>query len=861
METIEKNSPDTASNSMWAPGVTPADERLVRVIDAACEQACQAIAPAWPLDRAIAVNPHWGRIGRPVREVAARMAVLGGIQVFPSRSYLQQAWTSGRVSESDLDAALRALPEAQAAGLGVDDCVAALGRPAPSWQLPLLIDVLDDDPGRDMRLSWREAITHQVSQTCAAYFDEHQADWQPDGQVGLYAFWRDTLTHDHGIGRLMGLPHLGRALHALPATRQDAERWVLQRLGLPESVWADYLESVLLTVNGWASWCAYLGWQARLEGRDDDHLRELLAIRLAWGAILLECKEDASAQRAYLDLQARWGRTAELFPLAAQALLVDEVWQVALELGYQHDLARRLQSVGVGVPAVASREGIEVQAAFCIDVRSEPLRRALEATWPAIQTVGFAGFFGLPVAYTPLATAARRPQLPGLLPPALEVQDCVVSSPGAQAGTTADAGLARRQRFAWAEQWRASSRWPSAAYSFVEAAGLGYLGKLGDWLQPSTAPRPRADLSGIPSRYRPVCRPQLVGVDLSARIALAQRVLHAMGLDHGLAPLVLLVGHGSQSSNNAQAAALDCGACCGQTGEVNARVLAQLLNDPAVRAGLKAQDVVIPAETVFVAALHNTTTDEIEGHDLDLLSADARERWARLQPVFAQAGDQVRRERAPLLGLDPRTGHEALLTQLRRRANDGAQNRPEWGLAGNAAFIIAPRWRTQGAALQGRSFLHDYEASRDSDGSVLELLMTAPMLVTHWINWQYHASTCEPARLGSGNKVLHNVVGGTLGVFEGNGGDLRIGLSEQSLHDGKRWVHEPLRLTVVIDAPQEAIERVIGKHAVVHQLLVNGWLHLWRYDGDRLLRHATGRWQELDTEPGCRLTKDKQLHC
>ena len=55
------------------------------------------------------------------------------------------------------------------------------------------------------------------------------------------------------------------------------------------------------------------------------------------------------------------------------------------------------------------------------------------------------------------------------------------------------------------------------------------------------------------------------------------------------------------------------------------------------------------------------------------------------------------------------------------------------------------------------------------------------MLVMHWINWQYHASTCDPVRLGSGNKVLHNVVGGDLGVFEGNGGDLRIGLSRQSL--------------------------------------------------------------------------------
>ncbi len=836
------------------PTAAPLDAQRARAIDAACAQACEAIAPAWPLDRAIAVNPHWGRIGRPVREVAARMAVLGGICVFPARDYLQQAWDSGRVSEADLEAALRTLPAAQLAQLTGADCVAALRAPLPAHQLPLLIDVLDDDPDRDTRLSWRQAVTHQVSQTCAAYFDEHQADWQPEQAQGLYAFWRDTLTHDHGIGLLMGLPHLGRALHALPATRQDAERWVLQRLGLPEAVWADYLESVLLTVNGWASWCAYLGWQAKLEDRSDTHLRELLAIRLAWGAILLECKDDDSAHRAFANLQDEWRHAGEHLQRAAQDLLVDEVWQQALELAYQRVLSRKLLAVG-GTRPVTGVEGIEVQAAFCIDVRSEPLRRALEAAWPAIQTVGFAGFFGLPVAYTPLATEARRPQLPGLLAPAIEVQDRVRPAVPAKRDETADAALARRQRFAWSEQWAASSRWPSAAYSFVEAAGLGYLSKLGEWFRPSTRERERSDQSGLPARYRPVCRPMLMGLDLEAKVALAQRVLHAMGLDHGLAPLVLLVGHGSQSANNAHAAALDCGACCGQTGEVNARVLAQLLNDPAVRAGLSAQGLVIPSATVFVAALHNTTTDEIEGHDLDLLPTQARERWQRLQPVFAQACDQVRRERAPLLGLDPAAPHEALYEQLRRRANDGAQTRPEWGLAGNAAFIIGPRWRTLGAVLEGRSFLHDYEAARDTDGSVLELLMTAPMLVTHWINWQYHASTCEPARLGSGNKVLHNVVGGTLGVFEGNGGDLRIGLSEQSLHDGQRWVHEPLRLTVVIDAPAPAIEAVIGKHAVVRQLLDNGWLHLWRYDGDQLLRYASGHWQELET--GCRATEGK----
>ena len=814
-------------------------------IEAACAQACQAIAPAWPLDRAIAVNPHWSRIGMPVRRVAARMAVFGGIKVFPSRESQKQAWGAGRISAADLDQALSKVPGASAT-LTTAQCLDALHTAPNVAQLPLLIEVLDNDPKRHTRLSWRQAITHQVSQTCAAYFDEQQADWQPERSEGLYAFWLETLQHDHGIGMLMGLPKLGRTLQALPGTRQDAERQVLKQLGLPQEVWADYLEAVLLTVNGWASWCAYLGWQARLEGGDDAHLRELLAIRLAWSAILLECKGNATHSPAFTALQSEWSRAPALVKQAEDALLVDEVWQVALEAGYQRTLANQLTQASSVQMAV---QGIEVQAAFCIDVRSEPMRRALEAASPGIQTIGFAGFFGLPVAYTPLATQARRPQLPGLLAPGAEVTDSIVSGSLVAGESDAplqnDAHRARKDRFGLTDQWLAASRWPGAAFSFVEAAGIGYLGKLGQWFKPGKGDRARDDLNGLPVRYRPLCRPQLSGLDVTAQISVAAKVLHAMGLDRKLAPLVLLVGHGSQSSNNAHAAALDCGACCGQTGEINARSLALLLNETAVRQGLLSQGITIPERTVFVAALHNTTTDEIEGFDLDLLPSTARASWDRLQNVFASAGDQVRRERASKLGLNPGAASGELLTQLLHRANDGAQTRPEWGLAGNAAFVIAPRERTRNAMLEGRSFLHDYDAIQDTDGSVLELLMTAPMLVTHWINWQYNASTCDPTHLGSGNKVLHNVVGGHIGVFEGNGGDLRIGLSRQSLHDGKRWVHEPLRLTVVIDAPQQAIEAVIRKHAVVQQLLDNGWLYLWRFDPDGLMQYDLGDWRAV----------------
>ena len=54
--------------------------------------------------------------------------------------------------------------------------------------------------------------------------------------------------------------------------------------------------------------------------------------------------------------------------------------------------------------------------------------------------------------------------------------------------------------------------------------------------------------------------------------------------------------------------------------------------------------------------------------------------------------------------------------------------------------LVAPRERTRGMNLEGRSFLHDYDWRSDEGDAVLELVMTAPMVVANWINLQYLAS-------------------------------------------------------------------------------------------------------------------------
>jgi uncharacterized protein YbcC (UPF0753/DUF2309 family) len=82
---------------------------------------------------------------------------------------------------------------------------------------------------------------------------------------------------------------------------------------------------------------------------------------------------------------------------------------------------------------------------------------------------------------------------------------------------------------------------------------------------------------------------------------------------------------------------------------------------------------------------------------------------------------------------------------------------------------------------------------------------------------------------GAGNKVLHNVTG-ALGVLEGNAGDLKGGLPWQSVHDGTRFVHEPLRLHVLVQAPLEALNGVIGRRRAVRDLADNRWIHLFALD-------------------------------
>jgi uncharacterized protein YbcC (UPF0753/DUF2309 family) len=806
------------------------------VIDAACAR----IAPTWPLDRFIAVNPYWGHLERPIALAAANLAALAGSPMLMPRSWYREHWQAGRITKAHLRDAI----EASGANCTVEELVASVGAtPAFPGRLPLAADLLDARRDTRHHMAWRDYVTHHVSQGAAAYFDQGQAAWGPDHSGGLYASWRRQSEHDFGPAMLMGYHGFSQRLRELPADPMVLIEAAMPALRIPAEAREAYFTALLMSINGWSSWCAYRRWQARLARRDDDHIVHMLAIRLAWEWLLHEGHPEAGVAAG---LASAWRGADEVVIRAQAAQSRDWLWHVALERAYQAPVAKGLMA---GAPQPGAVETTPaVQAVFCIDVRSEVYRRALEASSASrVQSMGFAGFFALFIEYRPLGSEMVRPQLPGLLHPALCVTD--------ECDSPAHAGkLARRRKNAllMRQQWQTFRGGAGSTFSFVEACGLLYAGKLlKNRLGGERNPAP-VEQTGLPVAESRTLRPRFPasgGPDIEARVGMAAMALGAMGLSTGYARVILLAGHGSTSANNPHAAGLDCGACGGQTGEVNSRALAALLNDPAVRKGLQQRGLDVPESTMFIGGLHNTTTDELLLYDTDLVPASHAKDVEELRGWLAEAGKRTRAERATLLGLADRIDRPAGLHEaIASRTSDWAQVRPEWGLAGCAAFVVAPRSRSRHMNLGGRSFLHDYRWQRDPGFKVLELIMTAPMVVTNWINMQYYASTVDNKLYGSGDKVLHNVVGGDVGVFEGNGGDLRIGLPMQSIHDGERFVHTPLRLSVFIEAPRTEIDKVIDAHAVVKQLIDNEWLYLFHIEpaGATVSRYRPGgTWQEV----------------
>ncbi|WP_366519389.1 putative inorganic carbon transporter subunit DabA [uncultured Dokdonia sp.] len=364
-----------------------------------------------------------------------------------------------------------------------------------------------------------------------------------------------------------------------------------------------------------------------------------------------------------------------------------------------------------------------------------------------------------------------------------------------------------------------------SAFGYVEGSGIFYgIASFARTITPGYSYRLKTKNA---TTHEAICQPKIElsqtpshddsGISLQEKVAIVKSAFDLTGWKN-FAPLVLFVGHGSHSANNPFGSSLDCGACAASPGRHNARMLAKLANISEVRHQLAVEhQLVIPASTIFIGAEHNTTTDEITIFDAEVPDTH-QEQLQKVKTDLYKAQQTATQER-----LSTKKNSIALAQE---KANNWGETRPEWGLAKNAGFIIAPRELTKNVHLDSRCFLHSYDWKMDTTGKALEGILQGPMVVTQWINNHYYFSTVDNETFGGGSKITHNITG-KFGVVQGNGGDLKMGLPLQSVNQADKEIyHQPLRLSVLVQAPTERVELILRQNEHLKTLLDNEWIYL-----------------------------------
>jgi uncharacterized protein YbcC (UPF0753/DUF2309 family) len=750
------------------------------------ERAATSVGTVWPLHSFVTANPLSGFEDRPFPEAVDRANDLFGGRGYPSADVFRRAWEDGRIDPGMLS------DELAAGGYDADaDPEALLSRMATAG-----------DPDRDDDSTPADRVDALLSKWLAAFLDEGQAEWPlPNRERGFYAAFRHAARYDREIPD-------AEAVTALPGDPTDAVRDLL--VDYPEGRWDAIFEHHLSALPGWTGLIKH-----RTDGDGD------------WESTCPITLTGYLAARLFLTEQV--GAPVDPGPTATgddadDRPPIPEVWLRAWEATYRDEL---VDAVAAESETLAAADGgrPDAQFVFCIDTRSERIRRHIEAAGN-YDTHGYAGFFGVPMRHEGHGSDVAVDACPPILDPQHRIDDRPIDDDRQAVhdrwSDLADAGT---------HLLKALKSNAATAFSFVESAGSGYGAALAArTLLPGRVYDALASVDERTPDAHEFCEPTVDhdpdaegalprGLTHEEKVSYAETAFDLMGWET-FARVVVFAGHASQTANNPYGSSLDCGACAGNPGGPNARVLATVCNDEAVKDALRDRGYDIPDDTVFVAAEHDTTTDEVTLFADDVPESHAADvAQLRADLVTARAGAAAER-----------TGS---VRDAERRAADWAETRPEWGLAGNAGFVVGPRELTDDRHLDGRAFLHSYDWRTDDDGDALEAIVTGPLVVTQWINAQYYFSTVDNAVYGGGSKITQNPVG-NVGVYQGNGGDLMTGLPLQSLYatDDEPY-HQPLRLSTVIHAPVDRVTDVLAGHDAVTSLLDNGWLSLSVVDPER----------------------------
>jgi uncharacterized protein YbcC (UPF0753/DUF2309 family) len=776
------------------------------------EQASTAVGRVWPLHSFVTANPLAGFEDRPFHEAVARGEALFGADGYPRAAVFRRAVAAGRI-DSDV---LR--EELDRHGYDADPQT-LLDRMASA-------DSADDSEGRDSEPA-SERVDHVLTKWLSAFLDQGAAEWpMPDRSQGFYRAFRSVARHDGEIpnGTVANLPE--DPIDALAAHLTEH----------PQDHWPSILEHHLTALPGWTGLL-----KQRVE--DGDVWQSAHPITLpGYLAVRLTLADAFGAPIAPADTSGHETPGTGDDAAPTDAAPPAEAFLTAWEATYRDELSDVVATRSASLTEERDGDRPDAQLVFCIDTRSEVIRRHIESTGD-YETHGYAGFFGIPMRYEGYDAATGTNACPPIVDPEHRIAD----------RPSDDHDHRHADHARWTAGFEAAEHLieslksnAATAFSFVETAGSGYgaaltartllPGRVHDAIDaideripsPMEFCRPVLDLDAGADSGTPAADGGLpAGLTHEERVEYAATAFELMGWDE-FARVVVFAGHASETTNNPHESSLDCGACAGSPGGPNARVLAAICNDEAVRAALETRGIEIPDDTVFVAGEHNTTTDEIELFDDPVPESHAGD-LDQLRGDLAAAAESAAAERVASMGGD--ASNPARETE--RRAADWAETRPEWGLAGNAGFVIGPRDLTADVDLDGRAFLHSYDWRTDAEGDALEAILTGPMVVTQWINTQYYFATVDTAAYGSGSKVTHNPVG-NVGVYQGNGGDLMRGLPLQSVKQADdEPYHQPLRLSTVIHAPVERVTDILSAHANLVELLDNDWLSLTVVDPTR----------------------------
>lgn len=663
-----------------------------------------------------------------------------------------------------------------------------------------------------------EEINRQTIKWCQAFFDQGQSTIKmPNRHLGFYKSWLalakfDDKLHKNSADKI-------NQLNAIPNLADEAILYCLKALNIKKNEQEKFLTLMLTTLPGWASYVKYLGEWSCDDAKFDYNQLNYLAVRLA--TTLMIWPEAKSL--------IIWHE--KIIPKTT--LKIDEIEKN--EKIYQKDLLQKLL-ISSKFKSEKNTKTADAQFVFCIDVRSEPMRRALESKGN-YETFGFAGFFGISAKIENEITKESYSSCPVLL----KAQHKIVEK-SSSSDFQLQKNIKKFERFSTIKKFYQSLKYGfTTPFILAEAIGIWS----GSWMTfhsvaPKTANKIKQKLHNHLHQISKTT-PSLENLALKDQINYAKGSLTTMGLTSNFAPIVILCGHGSATENNAYATALDCGACGGRHGGSNAKILAAILNNEEVRKALALESIFIPNQTKFIAAQHNTTTDDIELYEeennLDL-------KKLKLDLKAAQKSNSQWRSGK----MGGNFSETKSLSHVKKRSVNWAETRPEWGLARNASFIVAKRDLTKNIDLDGRAFLHSYDWQQDEDGSALNLILTAPMVVAQWINSQYLFSTINNISYGSGSKITQNIVG-KIGVMQGNGSDLMHGLPLQSVFSNdNEMYHQPLRLTTFVCAPKNLIDKTIHQNKILLKLFGNSWVHLFCFDpiSDKFYSLKKGLiWQEL----------------